>query len=46
MKRGGGAEYQDFPSKFICVTVPKTFVDEPFSVSLISVIEKIYASEG
>ena len=41
-----GAEYQDFPSKFICVTVPKIFVGEPFNVSLFSVIEKSYASEG
>ena len=23
-------EYQDFPSKFICLTVPKNFVGEPF----------------
>ena len=31
-KRGGGrgvTEYQDFPSK-LCLTVPKTFVGEPF----------------
>ncbi len=34
-------EYQDFPSKFFCLTVPKIFVGEPFSVSLISGIEKI-----
>ncbi len=42
-------EYQDFPSKIFCLTVPKIFVGEPFkpfSVSLISGIEKIYASEG
>ena len=44
-KRGGGG-YQDFPSKFFCLTVPKIFVGEPFSVSLISGIEKFYASEG
>ena len=35
-----GAEYQDFPSKFICVRVPKNVVGEPFSVPLISGIEK------
>ena len=36
-----GGEYQDFPSKFFCLTVPKNFViKEPFSVSLISGIEK------
>ena len=39
-------EYQDFPSKIFCLTVPKSFVGEPFSVSLISGIEKFYASEG
>ena len=44
--RGGGGEYQDFPSKIFCLTVPKNFVGEPFSVSLISGIEKFYASEG
>ena len=36
-KRRG--EYQDFPSKIFCVTVPKIFVGEPLSVSLISGIE-------
>ena len=44
-KRGGG-EYEDFLSKIFCLTVPKKFVEEPFSVSLISGIEKFYASEG
>ena len=39
-KRGG--EYQDFPSKIFCLIVPKNFVGEPFSVSLISGIEKVY----
>ena len=43
-KRGG--EYQDFPSETICLTVSKVFVREPFSVSLISGIEKFYAYEG
>ena len=37
-KRGGG--HHDFPSKTFCLTVPKNFVGEPFSVSLISGIEK------
>ena len=41
-----GGEYQNFPSKIFCLTVPKNFVGEPFSVSLISGIEKFYASEG
>ena len=34
-KRGWG-EYQNFPSKIFCLTVPKIFVGEPLSVSLIS----------
>ncbi len=38
-------EYQDFPSKIFRLTLPKKFVGEPFSVSLISGIEKFYASE-
>ena len=37
-----GGEYQDFPSKNICLTVPKIFVGEPFRVSLISGTEKLY----
>ena len=41
MDKGGG-EYEDFPSKIFCLAVPKIFVGEPFSVSLISGIEKIY----
>ena len=43
-KRGG--EYQDFPSKISCLTVPKNFAGQPFRVSLISGIEIFYASEG
>ena len=39
-------EVSRFPSKNFCLTVPKNFVGEPFSVSLISGIEKFYASEG
>ena len=38
--------YQDFPSKIFCLTVAKNFVGQPFSVSLISGIEKFYAPEG
>ena len=41
-----GGEYQDIPWKSFCFTVPKNFVGEPFSVSLIPVIEKFYTSEG
>ena len=44
-KKGGGVEYQKFPSKTFCLTVAKNFVGEPFSVSLILGIEKFYASE-
>ena len=40
-KRGG--EYQELPSKFFCLTVPKNFVGESFSDSLIAGIEKFYA---
>ena len=43
-KKGG--EYHNFPSEYFCLTVPKNFVGEPFSVSLISGIEKFYASES
>ena len=42
----GGRQYQDFPSKFFCPTVPKEFVREPFRVSVISGMEKLFASEG
>ena len=44
--RGGGKEYHDFPSKISCLTVPQILIVEPFGVSLISGIEKFYASEG
>ena len=43
-KRGGGI--QDFRSKISCLTVPKTSVGQTCRVSIISGIEKIYASEG
>ena len=32
--------YHKFPSKIFCLTVPKNFVKEPFSVSVISSIKK------
>ena len=41
-----GGELSRFSSKISCLTVQKNFVGEPFSVSLISGIEKFYASEG
>ena len=40
VKRGG--EYQDNPSKSFRLTLPKVFVGESFSVSLISGTEKNY----
>ena len=43
-KRGG--EYQDFPSKIFCLTVPKNFVGEFFTVALISGTEKNWRREG
>ena len=46
MDQRRGGEYQAFPSKNFCLTVPKNFVKEPFSVSLFSGIEKFYALEG
>ena len=39
-------EYQDFPSKTFCLTVPRSFVGKPFSVSLLSVAEKVWIREG
>ena len=38
VKKAG--EYQNFPSNFFCLKVPKNFVGEPFSLSLISGIQK------
>ena len=37
-------EYQDFPSKIFCLTVPKRFVEEPFYAVFqkLSVGEKLY----
>ena len=43
-ERGRG--YQNFPSKFFCLTVPKNFVGEHFSVSLVSGTQNLYVSEG
>ena len=43
MRRG---EYQNFTSKIFCLTLPKNFVGEPFSVSLVSGIEKFLCFGG
>ena len=39
-------EYEDFPSKTFCLTVPRSFVGKPFSVSLLSGAEKVWIREG
>ena len=39
-------EYQDFPSKISCLPVPKSFIVEPFSVSLTWGTEKIWKRGG
>ena len=44
-KERGGA-YRNFPSKIFCLKVPKHFVGETLSLSLVSGIEKFFASEG
>ena len=45
-KEGGRGEYRNFPSNFSCLKLPKPFVGQPFSLSIVSGIEIIYASEG
>ena len=45
-REGGGGEYQDFPSKIFCLTVPKISVGESFTVALISGSEKVYGQDG
>ena len=35
-------KYQDFPSKIFCITVTKKAVGEPFVLSIISDIEKVW----
>ena len=42
--RGGGN--QDFPSENFCLTVPKYFVGESFTVALISGTEKVWRGGG
>ena len=46
MDKKGGGSVKNFPLKIFCLKVPKNFVGEPFSLSLNSSNEKIYASEG
>ena len=42
-KKGGVLK---FSAKIFFVTVPKKFVREPFSLSLISGVERLFASDG
>ena len=43
-KKGEG--HQDTPSKIFCLTVPKNFVGQSFTVAIISGIEKIWTRGG
>ena len=45
-KTGGGGCITIFCQIFSCLTLPKDFVGEPFSVSIISGIERFHASES
>ena len=45
MDKRWGEEYQDFPSKTFCLTLPKNLAGESFSLSKISGIEKCYGKE-
>ena len=38
--------YQDFPSKTLCLTVPRIFVWKHFSVSLLPGAEEVWIREG
>ena len=40
-----GVEYQDFPSKTFCITVPRNFVGKPFSVSLLFGADEVWIRE-
>ena len=46
LDRTGGWEYQDFPSRNFCLTVPKSHVVETFIVALFCGSEKVYEQEG
>ena len=39
-------EYQDFPSKTFCLTVPMNSVEKPFTVSLLSGADEVWIREG
>ena len=38
--------FQDSPSKIFCLTVPKIFVGESFTVALVSATEKVWIRGG
>ena len=42
MDNKGGGGYQDFVSKFFCLTVPKVYVRDSFTNALISGSEKVW----
>ena len=46
MEKKEGGKIRNFPSKNYCFKLPKYFVGEPFTLSLVSGIENVYASEG
>ena len=46
MEKKGEGEHRKIPSNFFCLKVPKHFVGETLSFSLVSGILKFYASEG
>ena len=46
MEKKGSGENRSFHTKNFCLKVPKLFVGEPFSLSLVSGFEIIYASKG
>ena len=45
-KGGGGVEYQDVPSKFFCLTLPKISVGEISIVALFSGTGKVWIRRG
>ena len=42
----GGVEYQDFPSEIFCLTVPKNFVGESFTVAVFLGNGKVWLRRG
>ena len=46
MRQRRGRGYQDFLSKFFCLTLPKISVGESFAVAIISGIEKVWIRGG